>query len=77
MLDEYALRFYALLEQSIRLDASDWIESVYASAITAMSDDTRKELMDSYDNARRDIIEVIRDAQNNEDGVSQMREQFK
>ena len=62
MLDEYALRFYALLEQSLKLDAMDWKEAAMASSYPYMEESARQEIMDNYDKQGRDFLEDIREA---------------
>ncbi len=64
MLNEYALRFYSFLEQSIKLDALEWKEAATAASVPYMDDSNRKELMKTYDRQSHDIIEEIRDANN-------------
>ena len=62
MLDEYALRFYAFLEQSLKLDAMEWRESAMAASVPYMDEGNRNEILKSYENQSHDMIEDIREA---------------
>jgi hypothetical protein len=63
MLEEYALRFYTLLEQSIRIDASDWKVMAMVAAYPYMDDSGKQQLMDRFDSMEFDIIEKLREGQ--------------
>jgi hypothetical protein len=60
LLDEYALRFYTFIEQSIKLDAREWLETASAISMPNMDEGERTRLFTEYQEASRDIIEDIR-----------------
>lgn len=73
MLNEYALRFYAFLEQSLKLDALEWRESAMAASVAYMDEGNRDQIMKSYESQSHDIIEDIRDARNaNGEGLGEL-----
>lgn len=61
MLDEYALRFYALLEQSIKIDATDWKALAFAATYPHLTDDARASALEAYDKMGYDILEHLRE----------------
>lgn len=75
MLNEYALRFYTFLEVSIQLDAQQWLEQATAASVPYMDDSERKQLLDTYKQTSRDIIEDIREAFQTR-GIDELKEQF-
>lgn len=64
MLEEYALRFYALIEQSLKLDAMDWRQRMTIASSPYMEDSSRQEVAKNYEKQSHDIIEEIREAHN-------------
>lgn len=63
-MDEYALRFYALIEQSIKLDARESKDRILTHIAAVAGDDTRKAIMEEYDHIGYDIIEDLLSSSN-------------
>lgn len=75
MLDEYALRFYALLEQSIKLDAGEWLQYAVVYSIPQMEEVDKKQAIEKYEKAIYDIVEDVRNSKN-ADKTGKLKELF-
>lgn len=58
MLDEYAIRFFALIQQSKQIDAEKAIENIVIASSPHIKDRDRRELISSLEKEARDIIDI-------------------
>lgn len=63
MLNEYALRFYAMLEQSIKIDAGDFKALAFVATYPHMDDNGRATALEAWDEMGYDILEHLREGQ--------------
>lgn len=55
-MDEYAVTFYGLLNQSLKLDAEEFLQQLMVSGYPHMEESDRKDILDKLQNARRDFL---------------------
>ena len=73
-MDEYALRFYALLEQSIKLDAKELKDLSIAMIAANSSAEGRESILSDYDRIAYDIIEDLKNNTPSNNATNKLKE---
>ena len=77
MLDEYAIRFYALLEQAFRLEAMERLEHIGIISVPHMEKTERQMLINRFLDASSDILETgLGNNDTTTDGISKLKKEF-
>lgn len=73
-MNEKAVRFYGLLEQSFRLDASEWHHLAVISLLPGQKPHKIREVLDTYSKASQDFLSEM-SHNNNDDysGIDQLK----
>ena len=65
-MDEYAIRFFALLAMAYKMNATHLKEMALAAGLYQFKDDDRRSILASLDAQERDIVEMLAEESNYE-----------
>ena len=74
-MSEKAVIFFTLLNESYRLSAEERLQEITVNSVPHMDSADAKKVMSSYEQASRDIMDVIKD-DDNYDNLSKLKDGF-
>lgn len=76
LMKEPAHWFFSLLNQAFKVEAEEYLKQLGVSAYPHMKQQQANDLRRSYQDASRDILEVLQDFEDDGSGISKLKEQI-